>query len=61
MFQHIKRMNEHSASLLLLLLCADSAFIVLHIISKTLVLNCPLIVLLADICVIRENHAAWAA
>jgi hypothetical protein len=42
MFQHIEKMNEHSASLLLLLLCADSAFIVLHIISKTLVLNCSL-------------------
>ena len=43
MFQHIRRMNEHSAGLLLLLLlCADLAFIVLHIVNQTLILNCSL-------------------
>ena len=43
MFQHIRKMSVHSASLLLLLLlCADFAFIVLHIIDETLVLNSSL-------------------
>lgn len=40
MFQYIKKMNNHSASLLLLLLLsADSAFIVLHFINLTLAPN----------------------
>jgi hypothetical protein len=43
MLQHIRKMNEHSTSLLLLLLLsADFAFIVLHIINTTLVLNSSL-------------------
>jgi hypothetical protein len=43
MFQHIRKMNEHSASLLLLLLLsADFAFIVLYIINATLVPNSSL-------------------
>jgi hypothetical protein len=38
MFQYIRKMSEHSASLLLLLfLGADFAFIILHIIDKTLI------------------------
>jgi hypothetical protein len=46
-FQHIRKMNEHGASLLLLLLLsADFAFIVLHIITMaTHILNSVLFTL----------------